>query len=469
MLGLRNSVDLTKLGAAVEIAGKRVELLLRAGSDHFDIAVVEIPYHSGDADLFRTPARELPVANALNAAPHDVAASHVAVFIVLRRASGSQPYRLAAAPCTQSLPAPAGAHLSQAAVWRITVPVANIPRSADKAGSKATIHEVARRAKVSITTVSRVINSPSLVDPATAKRVLKAIDELKYYPDVHARSLVSGKSNILGLIVSDITNPFFPELVKGFEDLVIQHGYEVLVSSTNYDPARMALSVRRMLERQVEGVAIMTSEMEDHLIEQLVNRRVPTVFLDVGTPGEGISNIVVDYGHGINEAVQHLADLGHRKIGFVSGPATLSSARIRRSAFVQAINDHGLVQRDEWIGQGDHKVTGGLRAMSELLQLADRPTAVMASNDLTAIGMMSAIRKAGLSVPDDISVVGFDDIWLAELTEPPLTTVEFPRIQVAAQACRALMSDLGKLPAEEQSHEYRIETHLIVRESTAAV
>ena len=234
---------------------------------------------------------------------------------------------------------------------------------------------------------------------------MKAIDELKYYPDVHARSLVSGKSNILGLIVSDITNPFFPELVKGFEDVVIQHGYEVLVSSTNYDPARMALSVRRMLERQVEGVAIMTSEMDDHLVEQLVSRRVPTVFLDVGTPGEGISNIVVDYAHGINEAIQHLADLGHRKIGFVSGPETLASARTRRSAFLKSLEGHGFGQNEEWIRPGNHKVSGGVVAMNELLQLADRPTAVLASNDLMAIGMMSAIRKAGLLVPEDMSVV----------------------------------------------------------------
>jgi len=345
--------------------------------------------------------------------------------------------------------------------------VAHHSRSADRAGTKATIHEVASKAKVSITTVSRTINTPSLVDPKTAKRVWKAIDELNYYPDVHARSLVSGKSNILGLIVSDITNPFFPDLVKGFEDVVVQHGYEIMVSSTNYDPARMALCVRRMIERQVEGVAIMTSEMEEHLVEQLVARRVPTVFLDVGTPGEGISNIVVEYAHGINEAVQHLVDLGHRKLGFVSGPETLESARTRRSAFLAAQVRLGLPQNDEWIGQGDHKVDGGVRAMNKLLQLTDRPTAVMASNDLTAIGMMSAIRKAGLSVPKDISVVGFDDIWQAEFTDPPLTTVRFPREQVAEQACRALMSDIAKPNGSERQYEYRVEPHLIIRESTA--
>jgi LacI family transcriptional regulator len=347
--------------------------------------------------------------------------------------------------------------------------VAHNPRSADRAGSKATIHEVARKAKVSITTVSRVINSPSLVDPSTAKRVLKAIGELNYYPDVHARSLVSGRSNILGLIVSDITNPFFPELVKGFEDVVIQHGYEVLVSSTNYDPARMALSVRRMIERQVEGVAIMTSEMDDHLVDQLVTRRVPTVFLDVGTPGEGISNIVVDYAHGVDEAVSHLVELGHRKIGFVSGPETLTSARTRRSAFLRAMELHGLPLRPDWLRQGDHKVSGGISAMAEILALDERPTALLASNDLTAIGMMNAIRKAGLSVPKDFSIVGFDDVWLAALTDPPLTTVHFPRVLVAEKACQALMRELGKLPSEENTHEYRVDMHLTIRESTARI
>jgi LacI family transcriptional regulator len=347
--------------------------------------------------------------------------------------------------------------------------VANHPRSADKAGSKTTIHEVAKRAKVSITTVSRAINTPSLVDPRTARRVSKAIEELGYYPDVHARSLVSGRSKILGLIVSDITNPFFPDLVKWFEDVVVQHGYEIMVSSTNYDPARMALCVRRMLERQVEGVAVMTSEMDEHLIDQLVSRRVPTVFLDVGTPGAGISNIVVDYAHGINEAVQHLFDLGHRKIGFISGPESLASARTRRTAFLQAIASHGLNQNAAWVRQGDHKVAGGVAAMNELLQLAHRPTAVMASNDLTAVGMMSAIRKAGLSIPKDISVVGFDDIWLAEFTEPPLTTVLFPRDRVAEQACRALMTGLGLPPSGDEQPEYRVDTRLIVRDSTAPV
>jgi LacI family transcriptional regulator len=300
-----------------------------------------------------------------------------------------------------------------------------------------------------------------MVEPGTRERVLAAIEELKYYPDTHARSLVSGRSRILGLIVSDITNPFFPELVKGFEDVATARGYDVLVSSTNYNSERMAVSVRRMLERKVEGVAIMTSEMDDRLIAELAGRNVPMVFLDVGTTGERLTNIVVDYAMGVKEAVEHLVELGHQRIAFVSGPAGLQSAQVRREAFLNSLGRYGIAD-GRGVVEGDHKVSGGLAAMQRLLALPDPPTAVLASNDLTAIGMMRAVRSAGLSVPRDISIVGFDDIWLAEYTEPPLTTVRLSRLELAEKACCALV---GASPAHR---EFSIETHLVVRESTSA-
>ena len=258
------------------------------------------------------------------------------------------------------------------------------------------------------------------MDPDTATRVLAAIDELKYYPNTQARSLVSGRSRMLGMIVSDITNPFFPELVKGFEDVATAQGYDVLFGSTDYDAPRMTLCVRRMLERNVDGLAIMTSEMDEHLIEQLARRNVPLVFLDVVTPREGVSNILVDYARRrLNQAVEHLAGLGHRRIAFVSGPQTLKSARIRRSAFLQSMRQFGVEEDHQLIAAGDHKVTGGLEAMEQLLRMSPRPTAVVASNDLTAIGIMRAVRRAGLSVPGDMSIVGFDDIcWRSSPIRP---------------------------------------------------
>jgi DNA-binding LacI/PurR family transcriptional regulator len=325
------------------------------------------------------------------------------------------------------------------------------------------IQEVARRARVSTATVSRTINNPSLVNPKTAKRVWSAIEALRYYPNTQARSLVSGRSRILGLIVSDITNPFFPELIKGFEDVAIHHGYEILISSTNYDSARMAICVRRMLERKVEGVAIMTSEMDKHLIDQLTNRNVPMVFLDVGPPGDLASNIVVDYAMGINEAVDHLLSLGHRTFGFIGGPPGLKSARIRRAAFLRSLRHHDIDADGCVVEAGDHTVDGGLTAITRMLDSKCDATAMLASNDLTAIGMLRGVRRAGLAVPRDISIVGFDDIRLAEFTEPPLTTVRLSRQELAERAFHALLSNLNGQAGHPES---KVETHLVVRETT---
>lgn len=324
---------------------------------------------------------------------------------------------------------------------------------------------MAERANVSIATVSRTINNPAIVDPETARRVWTAIEELSFYPNTQARSLVSGRSRLLGFIVSDITNPFFPDLIRGFQDVAIREGYDILVSSTNYDSSQMAVSVRRMLERRVDGVAIMTSEMDAHLIDQLARKNVPLVFLDVGTPGAGISNILVDYESGVRQAVDHLVALGHRRIGFVSGPNDLKSACIRRSAFLRSLELCGLHEDDMLVVQGDHKVGGGLRAMNELLQLSQAPTAVLASNDLTAVGMLRAVRRAGLKVPSDISIVGFDDIWLAEFTDPALTTVRLPRTEIAEVAFQALVD--GSSDAQSAPREFTIQTRLIIRETTA--
>lgn len=316
-------------------------------------------------------------------------------------------------------------------------------------------------AGVSPTTVSRTLNDPSLVDPATARRVLEAVQSKGYYPNTHARSLVSGKSRMVGIIVSDITNPFFPEIVQGFEEAAMAKGYDILIGSTGYDLGRMAHCVRRMLERKVDGVVIMTSEMDSHLVDQFSHREVRMVFLDVGRPGAGISNIVVDYSMGIGEAADHLYELGHRRIGFVSGPPQLKSAQIRRSAFLSSLRHYQL--SEDLVVEGDHRVAGGLDAMNRLLSLPDPPTAVLASNDLTAVGMMRAMRKAGLRVPEDISIVGFDDIGLAEFTDPPLTTVRLPRRQIAECAFEAVVSDMN---APEWKNEYAIETHLVIRETT---
>lgn len=331
------------------------------------------------------------------------------------------------------------------------------------------IRDVAKRAKVSIATVSRTLNNPSAVDPKTAERVRNAVEELRYFPDGQARSLVSGRSRILGLLVSDITNPFFPELVKGFEDVAVRHGYEIMVSSTNYNSAIMAQCVRRLLERKVEGVAIMTSEMDQPLIDQLMRRQVPSVFLDVGSVHALISNIQVDYAAGIDQAVEHLLELGHRRMGFISGPLALKSARIRRSAFLECLARTGIFKDESLVTEGDHTIDGGLEAMTRLLASSAPPTAVLTSNDLTAIGAMRAVRRRGWSVPDDVSVIGFDDIHFAEFTEPPLTTVALSRRELAEKAIYALLQHIEPRQADVAAHgaEYTVTPALVVRHSTS--
>lgn len=328
------------------------------------------------------------------------------------------------------------------------------------------IREVAKRAQVSVASVSRTINGVSTVDPEIARRVWKAIDELGYHPNVQARALVSGRSRMLGLIVSDITNPFFPEIIQTFENAAVQGGFEVLLSSTNYDPAKMTGAVRRMLERKVEGVAILTSEMQESLVAQLTGRNVPLAFIDVAPPGERIANIVIDYQQGIQQAVRHLLRLGHRSIGFISGPLSLTSARIRREAFLSCLAENRIHVSPDLVVEGDHRMTGGREAVARLLGAKQPPTAILASNDLTAIGVLMGLDREGLRAPRDISVVGFDDIHLSEFTLPPLTTVRVSREAIARMAYEALVEGLQHDPAKTEPKSYVLETTLIVRSST---
>jgi DNA-binding LacI/PurR family transcriptional regulator len=328
------------------------------------------------------------------------------------------------------------------------------------------IREVAKRAKVSTATVSRTINNSEKVDPGTAARVQKAIQELNFYPNTHARTLVSGRSRMMGLIISDITNPFFPELVKSFQDAALRSGQEVIIGNTDYNPKRMAGCIRRMVERKVDGVAIMTSEADPALITELTRRNIPTVFMDTGKSGPHSANIRIDYAQGIHEAMQHLFSLNHRRIAFITGPMNLESVRIRCDAYLSGLKSCGLSDR-ALIEKGDHRIEGGAMAMRNLLKLPQPPTAVIASNDLSAIGALGVIHNAGLKVPDDISLIGFDDIAFANWTQPPLTTVILSRTQLAVTAFAALEALIRKEDGSQT--DYTIPTHLVMRKSTRAI
>ncbi len=338
-------------------------------------------------------------------------------------------------------------------------------RRSSKPKARMDIHTVAKRANVSIATVSRAVNRVPTVNPKLAKRVWDAIHELGYFPNTQARALGSGRSGLFGLIVSEITNPFFPELIQGFEDVAVESGYEILVSSTNYDPRRMELSIRRMIERKAEGVAIMTFGIEQPLYEQLAARDIPLVMVDHGPDRPGVSLLKVDYYEGIRQGVQHLAELGHTRLAFVSGPRGLHSAESRVAAFKRSIDECGIGFDADWLVAGDHTLEGGIAAMEILLNGAKRPFAVMCSNDMTALGVLHKAYRAGLRVPQDLSVIGFDDIHMARVMIPPLTSIRMSRLELAKRAVAALRARVEGVACER---EYRIETQLVVRESTAA-
>ncbi|HEU5410244.1 MAG TPA: LacI family DNA-binding transcriptional regulator [Candidatus Acidoferrales bacterium] len=329
------------------------------------------------------------------------------------------------------------------------------------------IHEVARRAKVSIATVSRTINGVQSVTPQLSRRVWRVIEELGYYPNTQARALVSGRSRIFGLIVSEITNPFFPEIVQGFEDIAVQNNYEILTTSTVYDSKRMALSVRRMIERRVEGVAIVTFGMEEALFDDLKSRKIPLVFIDVGPALPRVSNIKIDYQHGIRQAVQHLAALGHKSIAFISGPLTLKSAVARQRAFLQSMEEISLPVDEKHVIEGNHTMEGGMEALKKILELPKRPTAVICSNDMTAIGVMREGYEAGLQIPRDLSLIGFDDIRLAQFVIPPLTTIRMSQTEIARMAFNALLAELQRQIPSPNGTEYVLRTSLVLRDSTA--
>jgi DNA-binding LacI/PurR family transcriptional regulator len=326
------------------------------------------------------------------------------------------------------------------------------------------IREIARRARVSTATVSRAINRVPTVDPQLAKRVWRVVDELGYYPNTQARALVLGRSRIFGLIVSEITNPFFPEVVQTFENLAVENNYEILVTSTVHDPKRMETAVRRMIERRVDGVAILTFGMEESLLEHLRYRKVPLVFVDVGPEVPGVANIRINYLNGIRQAVQHLAALRHTRIAFITGAQELKSAVARRDAFKESMMEIGL--SPDLIVLGNHRMVGGMKAFSELHKLRDRPTAVMCSNDMTAIGVMRQAYEQSIKVPEELSVVGFDDIHLAEFTIPPLTTVQMSQHELAKIAFQALLNEV-EAPDSKEPRQYEQTTNLVLRRSTA--
>jgi LacI family transcriptional regulator len=269
------------------------------------------------------------------------------------------------------------------------------------------------------------------------------------------------------LIISAITNPFFPEIVQTFETLKVEQDCEVLLTSTAHDPKRIELAARRMIEARVDGIAILTFGMEDDILRNLRSGNLPLVFVDVGPRAPRVSNIRVDYIHGIRQAAQHLAAMKHERIGFVTGSLNLRSAVARRDAFFDSMREIGQPVKPEFVVEGNHTLEGGRRALQKLSKLREQPTALICSNDMTAIGVMRQAFDLGTAVPQELSVVGFEDTHMADLMDPPLTSVRMSQVELATLAFNALLAELIRDVPAPHGTEYALRTQLILRESTA--
>ena len=325
-----------------------------------------------------------------------------------------------------------------------------------------TIRDVAQAAKVSTTTVSNVLNSTNKVDQETQRLVLSTVRKLGYIRDVHARHLASHDRRTLGIIVSDIENPFFPEVIKSFEIRARQLGYDAILSDTNYDPRRTRQAAERMMEHKVRGVAIMTSEISLRLVRELARRKIAVTFLDLAPVQGYMSNLRIDYLSGVEQIVNYLHENGHRHIAFVAGRPGLKSNVERLEAYEQSMRSLGLEPGP--VLRGDLRFEGGFAAGAAIAKLSPRPTAVVAVNDLTAVGVIKGLLNAGCRVPQDISVTGFDKTRLAEYCNPSITTVDIHREtlgRLAADALHELSSTVSP-----QGKEYRISSELVIGESS---
>jgi len=329
------------------------------------------------------------------------------------------------------------------------------------------MREIAKLAGVSSATVSRVINGSSLVQEETARRVQKIIHDLKFVPNNSAIHLKNGKSQIYGIIIPDLTNPFFTELVKNFEEVLVENDQELLVANTDFHSTRMQRSVRRMLLRRVDGVALLTSELEAASLESLVQNRIPVVTTDHYRIACGISDIVIDFNGGMAQMVAHLKSLGHRQLGFIGGTNGIVTSRVRRESFLDAVVKEGLSSREGWIVNGDFKIAGGSTAMAGILAQTEIPTAVVCANDLTAIGALRTAHDKGLRIPEDISIAGCDDIEMSDIVYPPLTTLRISRKEYARMLYEALRKAGEDLSRPGQ--KFHLPTRLVIRQSTGPV
>lgn len=305
-----------------------------------------------------------------------------------------------------------------------------------------TIRDVAQHAQVSVTTVSHVINGTRFVSAEAMARVRAAIAALNYVPSAVARSLKSSRTHTVGMMIPNNSNPYFAEIIRGIEDACFAAGFNVILCNSDDDPHKQATYVRVLSEKQVDGLIVLSSGGDPELLDTLRGASMPQVLVDREIDDLAADLVEVDHAGGARLAVAHLIGLGHARIACIAGPLALSPARQRVQGWRSALQAAGLWHSDALVADGAFTAEGGHAAMRALL--AHRPSAVFASNDLMAIGAICAAADAGLRVPQDLSVVGFDDIALAAYSNPPLTTIAQPKQQTGELAARLLLQRIAQ-------------------------
>jgi DNA-binding LacI/PurR family transcriptional regulator len=330
----------------------------------------------------------------------------------------------------------------------------------------ATMKEVAKRAGVSVATVSRVLNNHSRVDPALRERVSAAMEALHYHPNRVAQRLRAGAGGVIGLIISDITNPFFVSVVRGVEDMAYENELSVLLCNSDENPIKQQMYVKVMQAEDVAGLIITPNVATDSSIDTLIESKMALVFMDRKVEGVEIDSITVDSAGGTRDAVQHLINLGHRRIGLVSGATTISTGRERYEAFIKTIQANQLPLAPELIRPGVFSQESGYRLTQELINLPEPPTAIFAANNALALGMLQALHERQIRIPEQIAIVSFDDMPWAGALWPPLTVVAQPTYQLGHEAARLLLRRINNPHAPVE--KIVLKPQLIIRRSCGA-
>jgi LacI family transcriptional regulator len=331
--------------------------------------------------------------------------------------------------------------------------------------ARPTLRDVAAAAGVHAATASRALNEATrdLVSPDTVARVRQVAAELGYQVNPIARSLKTSRSETVGVLVPDITNPLFPPIVRGIEDELAARGYTVLTANTDNDPRREATSVAAMQARQVDGLIVATALLDDPVLQDVASRGIPMVLVNRTSERLDVSVVAGDDATGVRRTVDHLVDLGHTDIAHVAGPLEVSTGALRERAFRAAMRDHGLPEPRVVLAE-TYSEAAGRKAALELLDSA-RPTAIIAGNDQLALGCYDALEESGLVCPDDVSVVGFNDMPLVARLQPPLTSVRVPQYELGVEAARLLLDRLTGRTTTPRV--VLLPVRLVVRGSTA--